>query len=100
VKELAYTGENPAPISYLHLQTLAEDADPEGAYFRSFDMKAGRELFNGKDLTNWYTYLQKRGRDVDPKGVFSVTNGVIRVTGEGWQGAPGRQVPHLRPGGD
>lgn len=41
VKELAYTGENPAPISYLHLQTLAEGTDPEGTYFRSFDMKAG-----------------------------------------------------------
>ncbi len=39
VKELAYTGENPAPISYLHLQTLAEETDSEGAYFRSFDMK-------------------------------------------------------------
>ena len=41
MKELAYTGENPAPISYLHLQTLAEGTDPEGTYFRSFDMKVG-----------------------------------------------------------
>jgi len=40
VKTLAYTGENLAPISYLHLQTLAEDTDTEGTYFRSFDMKA------------------------------------------------------------
>jgi len=38
VKELAYTGENPAPLSYLHLQTLAEDTDPEGTYFKSFRM--------------------------------------------------------------
>ena len=46
VKELAYTGENPAPISYLHLQTLAEGDDPEGTYFRSFDMKAVQEDFH------------------------------------------------------
>ncbi|MCQ2394325.1 MAG: DUF1080 domain-containing protein [Kiritimatiellae bacterium] len=41
----------------------------------------GRSLFNGRDLSGWYTYLRGRGRNVDPKGVFSVTNGVIRVTG-------------------
>lgn len=29
-----------------------------------------RELFNGKDLTNWYTYLRGRGKNCDPKGVF------------------------------
>ena len=49
---------------------------------QGFDMKAGRALFNGKDLTGWYTYLQNRGRNIDPKGVFSVTNGVISITGE------------------
>ena len=31
-----------------------------------------------------YTYIKGRGRNVDPKRVFSVTNGVIRVTGEEW----------------
>ena len=41
-----------------------------------------RELFNGKDLANFYTFLRGRGRNVDPKGVFTVTNGVIHVTGE------------------
>lgn len=43
-----------------------------------------RELFNGRDLTNWYTFLKGHGKNVDPKGVFSVTNGVIHVTGEEW----------------
>lgn len=40
------------------------------------------ELFNGRNLDGWYTYLQKRGKNNDPKGVFIVTNGVIRVSGE------------------
>ena len=41
-----------------------------------------RELFNGRDLTNWYTFIRGRGVDNDPKGVFTVTNGVISVSGE------------------
>ena len=49
-----------------------------------FFRDGARELFNGRDFTGWYTYLKGRGRNVDPKGVFSVTNGVIRVTGEEW----------------
>jgi len=47
---------------------------------------AARSLFNGKDLTGWYTFLRGRGKNADPKGVFSVTNGVIRITGEEWGG--------------
>jgi hypothetical protein len=39
-------------------------------------------LFNGKDLTNFYTWLQKLGKNNDPKKVFSVNNGMIRVSGE------------------
>ena len=40
------------------------------------------ELFNGRDLTNWYKFIQGRGKNCDPKGVFSVVDGKIRVTGE------------------
>lgn len=43
-----------------------------------------RELFNGRDLTGWYTYLKGRGKNVDPAHVFTVTNGVIHVTGTEW----------------
>ena len=43
---------------------------------------AARELFNGRDLTNWYTFIRGRGVNCDPKGVFTVTNGVIHVSGE------------------
>ena len=32
------------------------------------------ELFNGKDLTNWYKFIKGRGRNCDPKGVFSVVD--------------------------
>lgn len=42
---------------------------------------SGVELFNGRDLSGWYVFIRGRGRGQDPLGVFSVTNGVIRVSG-------------------
>src|SRR6476660_828068 len=40
------------------------------------------KLFNGKDLTNFYTYLQGIGKNKDDKGVFTVKDGAIRVSGD------------------
>lgn len=37
-------------------------------------------LFNGRDLSGWYPYLKDSQRE-DPKKVFSVQNGVLRVAG-------------------
>jgi len=39
-------------------------------------------LFNSKDLAGFYTWLVDTKRD-DPRRVFSVTNGMIRISGEG-----------------
>jgi len=39
-------------------------------------------LFNGKDLTGLSTWLKGPGRN-DPQGVFTVHDGMIRVSGEG-----------------
>ncbi|GHV68611.1 hypothetical protein FACS1894199_16110 [Bacteroidia bacterium] len=41
-------------------------------------------LFNGKNLDGWYTYLSKRGKNNDPEKVFSVQDGLIRVSGAEW----------------
>ncbi len=41
-------------------------------------------LFNGKDLAGFYTFVKDRGRDADPKGVFTVRDGLIRISGEEW----------------
>ncbi len=41
-------------------------------------------LFNGKTLDGWYTFLENRGRDKDPNEVFTVVDGMIRVSGEEW----------------
>jgi len=42
------------------------------------------QLFNGKDLTGWYTFLKERGKNNDPQNVFTVKNGMIRISGEEW----------------
>jgi hypothetical protein len=38
-------------------------------------------LFNGKDLDGWYTYLPSTGKNVDPKGVFRVHDGMVHILG-------------------
>jgi len=42
------------------------------------------QLFNGKDFTNFYTFIKERGKNTDPKAVFTVKDGVIRISGEEW----------------
>lgn len=61
------------------------------------DAGAWKPLFNGKDLSGWRTYVSMqppaggpekatsaRGVNNDPRKVFSVVDGMIRVSGEEW----------------
>lgn len=41
-------------------------------------------LINGKDLSPFYTFLRGIGRDKDPNKVFSIEDGMLRITGEDW----------------
>jgi len=47
-------------------------------------------LFNGKDLTGWYLFLQKAERNFDPERVVTVENGMIHAYKHHRKGA---QVP-------
>jgi hypothetical protein len=38
-------------------------------------------LFNGKNLDGWYTYIKSKGKGIDPDKIFSVADGVIRISG-------------------
>ena len=40
------------------------------------------KLFNGKDLTSFYTWLKGIGKNNDPDKVFTVAEGMIRVSGQ------------------
>jgi hypothetical protein len=39
-------------------------------------------LFNGQNLDGWYKFVKGRGRDNDPKNVFSAEKGLIHISGE------------------
>jgi hypothetical protein len=41
-------------------------------------------LLNGGFTDHFYTFLRERGRDTDPKQVFTVQDGVLRISGEEW----------------
>ena len=43
------------------------------------------KLFNGRDLTGWYTFLEKTKYE-DPKRVFTVEDGKLRISGEEFGG--------------
>lgn len=36
-------------------------------------------LFNGKDLTGWYTFLQQHGKNADPDKVVTIEDGAIHL---------------------
>jgi hypothetical protein len=40
-------------------------------------------LFNGKDLSGWTTWLVDTKRE-DPRGVYSVADGLLRISGDGF----------------
>lgn len=41
--------------------------------------EAWTPLFNGKDLTGWYTFLQTHGKNSDPDRVITIEDGMIRL---------------------
>ncbi len=40
------------------------------------------DLLEGDNLDHWYTWLEDRGKDSDPKGVYSKVDGMLRISGE------------------
>lgn len=48
-------------------------------------------LFNGRDLDGWYTW-SRDSKYEDPKKVFTVVDGVIRISGEEWGGLATNQM--------
>ena len=41
-----------------------------------------KPLFNGQDLGGWYSFLKTKGERNDPDTVFSVQNGLLKITGK------------------
>ena len=72
-------------IPLLLISIIFMTADKDFAQPSSVAKKSHRktsQLFNGTDLEGWYTFLQNRGKGIDPAKVFTVVNNQIRVSGE------------------
>jgi len=41
-----------------------------------------RQLLNGRDLTGWYSFLEKSGKNSDPEGNFKVEDGLLHIAGK------------------
>lgn len=41
-----------------------------------------QQLLNGKDLTGWYSYLEKLGKNTDPEGNFKIVDGALHIEGK------------------
>jgi len=41
-----------------------------------------QSLFNGKDLSGWYTFIKNRGKNNDSARVFTVQDGLLHITGQ------------------
>lgn len=56
------------------------------AFLLTFAGTAGAQsfkpLFNGKNLDGWSSFLKQKGKNNDPDTVFSVQDGLLRITGK------------------
>ena len=76
----------PASFAFLFLMLIFAGCHTVKSSRNNGDNKNSKTiyLFNGKNLNGWYTFLKVRGRDNDPKKVFTVADGLIRISGEEW----------------
>ena len=76
----------PASFAFLFLMLIIAGCHTVKSSRNNGDNKDSKtiHLFNGKNLNGWYTFLKDRGRDNDPKKVFTVADGLIRISGEEW----------------
>lgn len=72
-------------IRILVIAVLFTNGKTEKTFAQTFSAQQHTvRLFNGKNFDGWYMYIKDRGRNTDPKKVFTVENGVIHISGEEW----------------
>ena len=70
-------------VTGITLGMLAEQADlrrqPGARPSAAVAAERAIPLFNGRDLTGWYTFLQKHGKNQDPDRVITIEDGMIHL---------------------
>ena len=82
-----FAGHND-PVAFRNIRLRELPGKPAKAPPRAQAIRPSQgpiKLFNGQNLDNFYTYLQD-GAYTDPKQVFRVQDGMIRVSGDGFGG--------------
>ena len=51
-------------------------------FLKQADVKKFKPLFNGKDLSGWYSFLKTNGKNNDVDTVFSVNKSLLKITGK------------------
>ena len=51
-------------------------------FLEQVEVKQFKPLFNGKDLSGWYSFLKTKGKNNDVDTIFSVNNGLLKITGK------------------
>lgn len=69
-------------VSLMSITDIGFARQPEPSSDKKDPQKSKIQLFNGKDLSGWYTFVKGKGKNVDPNKVFTVQNGLIRISGE------------------
>lgn len=72
-------------IIFISMMSLTKNGYGSGPNQTSGTKNTGKvkiHLFNGKNLDGWYTFIKDKGRNIDPKKVFTVQKGLIRISGE------------------
>ena len=74
--------EEAANGDYQDAVFVLQNVRPSSAAVPDAALLGGWEtLFNGTDLTGWYSYLPSQGVNRDPEGVFRAENGTLHVLG-------------------
>jgi hypothetical protein len=81
----------PIFAALLLMHTSGANAQPQSTDTEVVVPTEPIELFNGKDLSNFDTWLDEHGLNTDPNNVYSVVDRVdgapaIRISGEDWGG--------------
>ncbi|PWU03817.1 MAG: DUF1080 domain-containing protein [Bacteroidetes bacterium] len=61
------------------LNGYSQSANPED-YLK--DNNKLKQIFNGRDLKGWYSYLRTKGKNKDPEKVFNVEYGMLHISGK------------------
>lgn len=71
-------------IAMMILFVVHEGAAQSTASVKAQEGGKKHQLFNGKNLKGWYTFLKESGKNNDPRKVFTVEDGMIHISGEEW----------------